>query len=377
MSFFGFTKGISNFLGGGNDENQEIDYNSLPYDKLLLKASQINSETQKMKNKIDKFTSENNILKNSIINNSTNGTESKFGKVYNNMKNSYLKQKSQNFDLDDFKNYLYNQKLLYGISDEGNINLIKLQEISDDDWNNNKNEYLFRQNILERNLNEFYRNILMSKELNTKLKKKGDKQNNDKNGTNKNERNEKNEKKNNEVNKKNENNEIVTPKKEIKEEKSNMDEDYINDNENKDNLKTLSDMIKNQIKEDENDKEKAKEKIIKEEVKKEELKNEDKKEDVKKLELKTEEDKKESLKEENIKNEDVHKENKKKEEKKKSKKKSEKKKKGQTTDKKIKKKNELNNININVNTNDFKLGFPDKNKKEEKNVLESMDLLSD
>ena len=390
MSIFGT---ITNFLGGGSAEGEETDYNSLPYEKLLLKASEIKAETNKMKSKVDKFNTENNILKNSIINNSTNGAESKFGLLYNNMKNSYLKQKSTNFDINDFKNYLCKQKLFYGISNEDNINFIKLKEIKDD-WSDNKNEYLFRQNMLERNLNEFYQKILVSKELNSQFKKKNllINENNEKN---------KKEHKKEDI----ENNEIKATKKETK---IHIPDNNIINEEDNDNLIKLDDIIKNKKIEQESGKEEKfkKEKIIKKEIKNkevlkedEEIKNKDiakEDEELKNKEVKKDEGKEEEIKKEeptndeekraknpkkeeliNEEDEKEEKNEKKEEDKKKKKKKSDKKKKKGESEKKANQQNKLNDININLNSNDFKLGFPDKKKEDEKNILDGFDLLSD
>lgn len=170
MSLFGITKGLSNLtsylIGGSEDSDQRIDYTQLSNDKLLIKASKLKSENENIKEKINKLSNENCILKNSIINDKANSSHSEFGKLYNNILKQFIKQKAENFDVKNFENFLYNQKLFYGFSEEDKYNNIeKFNEINDSNFKEYKEDYLFRQNILERNLNEIYRNLLMSKEL--------------------------------------------------------------------------------------------------------------------------------------------------------------------------------------------------------------------
>ena len=120
----------------------------------------------------DNLQKENKLLKNSVINNS-NEQSSEFGKFFSNFKNAILDDGiSPEKNLNDFKSFLYNECLLYGGIEEDDVNVLEQINIIDDsDWENNKNIYLFKQKVLERNYREMFNNLLISHEINTFLQK--------------------------------------------------------------------------------------------------------------------------------------------------------------------------------------------------------------
>ena len=167
MSLFGnFTKGISSFL---DFSKKEEDIESLSYDELLRKVSEINSENVSLQNSIKEISKENYLLTNSIINNN-NTNNSEFSKFLNLMQINLLHKISNNntrpYTNEDFKKFLYKEKLFYGCLDEDDINiLLKAKKDNILEWDNeqNKEKNKLKQEILEKNLKNLYSNMFTVK----------------------------------------------------------------------------------------------------------------------------------------------------------------------------------------------------------------------
>ena len=167
MSLFGnFTKGISSFL---DFSKKEEDIESLSYDELLRKVSEINSENISLQNSIKEISKENYLLTNSIINNN-NTNNSEFSKFLNLMQINLLHKISNNnippYTNEDFKKFLYKEKLFYGCLDEDDINiLLKAKKDNILEWDNdqNKEKNKLKQEILEKNLKNLYSNMFTVK----------------------------------------------------------------------------------------------------------------------------------------------------------------------------------------------------------------------
>ena len=114
MSIFGnITKGLTNLLDFSSNEE---DLNSLSKEDLLKKVSSINAENVSMQKSINEISKENYLLSNSIINDN-NKKNSEFSKFLNVMQMNLLHLNNINninYTNNDFKKFLYNEKLFYG-----------------------------------------------------------------------------------------------------------------------------------------------------------------------------------------------------------------------------------------------------------------------
>ena len=153
----------------------EENFDSLSYDILLKRASEIDDENKKMEEKINQLTKENSFLNNSIIN--SNNTKSEFSKFLLLMQNNLLDIKDnkngKETTIDSFKKYLYSDELLFGTLEENDIKYLKSFEKNKLDWINKKEALQLRQDILQKNLKELYSNMfsIMENQLNKKSKK--------------------------------------------------------------------------------------------------------------------------------------------------------------------------------------------------------------
>ena len=238
---------LNDFLNINNVQNDEK-FNEMSKEELTNVASILSDENKKLKEKMNLIMNENNLLKNSIINNSEKNSE--FGKIYNDLKETFLNfddNENNNKNLNNFKTFLYNQFLFYGGIEEDDVNFINQININnDEEWEKNHEIFLFKQKILERNYNEIFRNLLISKEINNLIGKKNNFNNENKENKEKNFINENNENKNEEKIIKNENNNfnnnnfnnnnfnnLIKEEKVLKEENENLKSKNLNKNENK------------------------------------------------------------------------------------------------------------------------------------------------
>ena len=172
---FGFISGLTKNLGilGGNKDTPVDDkFADMSKEDLITTATILQDGYEKLKLDYSELQKENNLLKNSVINNS-NDQSSEFGKFFNNFKNAILDEGvSPEKNLNDFKAFLYNEYLFYGGIEEDDVNFLNQINITDDaDWEKNKKIYLFKQKILERNYREMFNNLLISNEINNFLQK--------------------------------------------------------------------------------------------------------------------------------------------------------------------------------------------------------------
>ena len=253
MSIFdNLTKSFSNFLDFGNNEQ---DLNSLSYEELLKKVSLINSENTSLQNSISEISKENYLLDNSIVNDN-NKNNSEFSKFLNLMQINLLNNKNSNdinYSNNDFKNFLYKEKMFYGCLDENDVNfLIKAKKDNKLEWDDKKkiDKNKLKQEILEKNVKNLYSIIFSAKVKNKKF-------NNDKNkNINKNEGKKENEIKNNNTNNINlENNENKKKGKKLFDENrfSNINNTNMFSNKKNEEVNILEELIYNEDKD--NDKE--------------------------------------------------------------------------------------------------------------------------
>ena len=172
---FGFISGLTKNLGiltGNKETPVDGKFSDMSKEDLITTATILQDGYDKLKVDYSNLQKENKLLKNSVINNS-NEQSSEFGKFFSNFKNAILDDGiSPEKNLNDFKSFLYNECLLYGGIEEDDVNVLEQINIIDDsDWENNKNIYLFKQKVLERNYREMFNNLLISHEINTFLQK--------------------------------------------------------------------------------------------------------------------------------------------------------------------------------------------------------------
>ena len=147
-------------------------YERMERDELVNVTSNLNIENKALKSKLDEKIIENKQLKNSILN--SNDNSSGLDKFFNEIKTTFLSpEDDDDFDkkyTNQFKNFLFDQYFFYGGIEEDEINFLNQINVNkDQDYQNNKDIFLFKQKILERNYNELIRNLLISNELNNIL----------------------------------------------------------------------------------------------------------------------------------------------------------------------------------------------------------------
>ena len=166
-----FRKNLGMFTGK-HDQTIHEKFTDMSHEDLVSTASILQEEYDNLKKNYGNLEKENKLLKNSVINNSSD-QDSKFGKFYNNFKSVILDDNATtDKNLNDFKSFLYNEYLFYGGIEENDVNFLNQIKINEDsDWENNKNAFLFKQKILERNYREIFNNLLISNEINKFLQK--------------------------------------------------------------------------------------------------------------------------------------------------------------------------------------------------------------
>lgn len=217
-------------------------FQEMSHDELLLTAKTIKEANNNLKETLNSLTKENTDLKNTIVNKKKNSSDLK--DIY---KTLFLSNEiNANEKNKEFNDFLYDQYLLYDGLEEEDINDLNQIKVKEDNWSDNKDLFIFKQKIIERNYQKLFRNIAASRELQNLY---GIKEEDIINGNSMGISAEENNNKNNIINKENE----------IKEEKK----------ENTDELATLSDKIDGSKKKKKNkkkhDKEKEKEKPEKKE----------------------------------------------------------------------------------------------------------------
>ena len=139
-----------------NPKFQEMDHH-----ELLLTARTIKEANNNLKETLNALTEENTRLKNSIVNQKKNSSDLK--DIY---KTLFLSNEiNVNEKNKEFNDFLYDQYLLYDGLEEEDINDLNQLKIKEDNWSDNKDLFIFKQKIIERNYQKLFRNIAASKEL--------------------------------------------------------------------------------------------------------------------------------------------------------------------------------------------------------------------
>jgi len=132
----------------------------------------LKEESKFLKDKYNEILKENELLKQSLFTNS-NQSNSQITKIFKEFKSaffSYDTNTEANKSIRDFKNFLFQNLLLYNSVEEEDIDYLNDIKITDNDWNKNKDIFIFKQNLLERNYNQLMENLIVSYEMNSFLK---------------------------------------------------------------------------------------------------------------------------------------------------------------------------------------------------------------
>ena len=149
------------------------EFQKMSHEKLLKTMYSLKEENNKQKESLNKLSEQNNDLKNSILNRSKNSSEIK--NIYNDLKftlfatnDNEIEEKNK-----EFNDFLYDQYLLYSGLEEEEINDLNQLKINEENWSDNKDLFIFKQKIIERNYQELFRNIAASNELQNLFKSEG------------------------------------------------------------------------------------------------------------------------------------------------------------------------------------------------------------
>ena len=218
-------------------------------EELILTANTLKDANNNLKTSLNELTSKNENLKETILDIKKKSSEIKnFVKdmKYTLFSTADIDNNEKNKELNDF---IYDQYFLYGGLEEEEINDLNQIKMTEDNWADNKDFFILKQKIIERNYQELFRNINISEELNKLFSFKE---------------------------KENEDNSIKDIKQEKKEEIK-LDENNIKKDENKEEKKKVKKEIKKhkikKQKKKKEEKENKKKKEIKEEKEKKEEKN--------------------------------------------------------------------------------------------------------
>ena len=139
MQFFGkMGKGISNFLGGSETTQIDPRFGEMSYEELLTTLPILDQENRNLKDTLNHLSSEDdNLTKDKCL-----------------------------------KDLLYEQYLFYDGIEDDEINFLNKLKIKEDDWSKNKDFFMFKQKIIERNYQQLFKNLIASQLLNEILNKK-------------------------------------------------------------------------------------------------------------------------------------------------------------------------------------------------------------
>jgi len=176
------------FLGNYFGKKEEIEiapkFKRMSQEELILTANTLKDANNNLKTSLEGLTTKNNSLKEIILNKEKKSSELK--SFMKDMKNtlfssSDIDNNEKNKELNDF---IYDQYTLYGGLEEEEINDINQIKIKEDNWIDNKDFFILKQKIIERNYQELFKNILISEELNKLFFGEGIKDDNNKNNNN-------------------------------------------------------------------------------------------------------------------------------------------------------------------------------------------------
>ncbi len=135
-------------------------------EELILTANTLKDANNNLKTSLNELTSKNDNLKETILDIKKKSSEIKnFVKdmKYTLFSTADIDNNEKNKELNDF---IYDQYFLYGGLEEEEINDLNQIKMTEDNWADNKDFFILKQKIIERNYQELFRNINISEELN-------------------------------------------------------------------------------------------------------------------------------------------------------------------------------------------------------------------
>ena len=161
-------KFIGNYFGKKEEVVIDPKFKSMSKDELILTANTLNDANENLKVSLDELTKKNKTLKEILLNEEKDKKTSELKNFVKDMK--YTLFSSEDMDTNEknkeLNEFIYDQYLLYGGLEEEEINDLNQIKIKEDNWADNKDFFIFKQKIIERNYQELFKNIAISEELN-------------------------------------------------------------------------------------------------------------------------------------------------------------------------------------------------------------------
>ena len=160
MKFFG------NYFGKKEEIVIDEKFKNMSKEELILTANTLKDANNNLKTSLNELTSKNENLKETILDIKKKSSEIKnFVKdmKYTIFSTADINNNEKNKELNDF---IYDQYFLYGGLEEEEINDLNQIKMTEDNWADNKDFFILKQKIIERNYQELFRNINISEELN-------------------------------------------------------------------------------------------------------------------------------------------------------------------------------------------------------------------
>ena len=160
MKFFG------NYFGKKEEIVIDEKFKNMSKEELILTANTLKDANNNLKTSLNELTSKNENLKETILDIKKKSSEIKnFVKdmKYTLFSTADIDNNEKNKELNDF---IYDQYFLYGGLEEEEINDLNQIKMTEDNWADNKDFFILKQKIIERNYQELFRNINISEELN-------------------------------------------------------------------------------------------------------------------------------------------------------------------------------------------------------------------
>ena len=161
-------KFIGNYFGKKEEVVIDPKFKSMSKDELILTANTLSDANENLKVSLDELTKNNKTLKEILLNEEKDKKISELKNFVKDMK--YTLFSSEDMDTNEknkeLNEFIYDQYLLYGGLEEEEINDLNQIKIKEDNWADNKDFFIFKQKIIERNYQELFKNIAISEELN-------------------------------------------------------------------------------------------------------------------------------------------------------------------------------------------------------------------
>jgi hypothetical protein len=177
MNFLGGLTGkLKEYVNVTRNDNEEhaTQYSNTNYS--VEDANQtihvLKDESKMLKQRLNSLMKENELLKESIFNKEADNKSisTQANKIFKEFKGAFFThEKSQDLNktLGEFKRFLFDNMLLYNNIEEEDVEQLNgIVNIEDDDWSKNKDVFIFKQNLLERNYRELFKNMQVANELN-------------------------------------------------------------------------------------------------------------------------------------------------------------------------------------------------------------------